>query len=74
VVQKARWNNFAEVRETFRRASLVKLPNGKNVVIFDIGGNKFRLITFIQYQTQLVVVAQVLTHSEYDTDKWKDEI
>jgi len=74
VVQGARWSNFAEVRETFSTASPAKLASGKKVVIFNIGGNKFRLVAFVQYQTGLVVVRKVLTHAEYDTDKWKDEL
>jgi mRNA interferase HigB len=74
VVKKARWSHFVEVRETFGSASPFRLPNGKNVVIFDIGGNRFRLIAFVQYQTGLVVIRKVLTHDEYDTNKWKDEI
>ena len=74
VVRGARWSNFAEVRETFGSASPAKLSNGKKVVIFNIGGNKFRLIAFVQYQTGLVVVGKVLTHAEYETDKWKDEL
>jgi len=74
VVRGARWSHFAEVRETFGNASPAKLSNGKKVVVFNIGGNRFRLVAFVQYQTGLVVVGKVLTHAEYDTDKWKDEL
>jgi mRNA interferase HigB len=74
VVRGARWSHFAEVRETFGSASQAKLSSGKKVVVFNIGGNRFRLVAFVQYQTGLVVVGKVLTHAEYDTDKWKDEL
>ena len=74
VVRAARWSHFGDVRETFGHASPFKLPSGKNVVIFNVGGNKFRLIACVQYQTGAVVVRKVLTHGDYDTNKWKDEL
>ena len=40
-------------------------------VIFDIGGNKYRLICAIHYNTGRVYIRHVLTHAEYDLDKWK---
>jgi mRNA interferase HigB len=42
-------------------------------VVFNIGGNKYRLITRIRYPAQKVFVLMVMTHSEYGEDKWKDE-
>jgi mRNA interferase HigB len=74
VVRGARWGSFAEVRDTFGTASMVRLSNRKTVVVFNVGGNKFRLAAFVQYQTGLVVVGKVLSHADYDTDKWKDEL
>lgn len=73
-VKKVRWGNFAEVRETFGSASIVTLANGKTVVVFNIGGNKFRLVAFVQCQTGLVVVGKILSHADYDTNKWKDKL
>jgi mRNA interferase HigB len=52
----------------FANASLVGA-----CVVFNIGGNKWRLVTRILYRSQKVFVLQVLTHLEYDTGKWKDE-
>ena len=39
--------------------------------IFDIGGNKFRLITHIKYEWSRVYILHVLTHKDYDRDQWK---
>jgi hypothetical protein len=39
--------------------------------VFDAGGNKYRVITVIQYQLGLVLVKHVLTHVEYDRGGWK---
>jgi len=40
--------------------------------VFDIGGNKFRLIAVIHYNRKKVYIRHVLTHVEYDSDKWKE--
>lgn len=62
------WQNWAEVRASYGNADLVG-----NCVVFNIGGNKYRLITRIMYETHRVYVLNVMTHKEYDLDKWKDE-
>lgn len=64
----AQWQNFAELRETFGSADQV----GK-LTVFDIGGNKYRLIAYIDYQTKKVFIRHVLTHTEYDTNQWKND-
>lgn len=43
----------------------------KRFVIFDIGGNKYRLIAAVHFNTGIVYIRHVLTHAEYDSDKWK---
>ena len=40
--------------------------------VFDIGGNKVRTITKIEFGVKIVLVTHVLTHNEYDKDKWKE--
>jgi len=54
------------MKKTFRKADVV----GKQTV-FDIGGNKCRLIAIIHYGARRVLVQHVLTHSEYDRGQWK---
>ena len=39
---------------------------------FDIGGNKYRLIAAIHYNRKKVYIRHVLTHAEYDRDRWKE--
>ena len=65
----ADWSTPAEVRAQFGDASILK---GRRVV-FNIGGNKYRLIAVIHYNRGTVFVRQVLTHREYDLGKWKDD-
>ena len=67
-VKKAGWESFSDVREDFRHADIYR-----DCVIFDIGGNKFRLITKIRYQKKRVYIRFVLRHSDYDKDLWKED-
>ena len=67
-VKRVDWEDFSDVRESFRHADVYR-----DCVIFDIGGNKFRLITKIRYKKKRVYIRFVLTHSEYDKDLWKDD-
>jgi mRNA interferase HigB len=55
-----------ELKNTFGSIDVVSPQT-----VFDIGGNKWRLIAEIDYQLQTVVVTHFLTHKEYDTNKWK---
>ena len=71
VAEKANWKNFAQVKQTFNDADWIKTFH-RSFVVFDIGGNKYRLITAINFKGQVVVIDVVLTHTEYDKGKWKD--
>lgn len=62
------WHSWGDVKADFGKASLVG-----NCVVFNFGGNKYRLATRILYSSQKVFVLKVMTHKEYDDDKWKDE-
>jgi mRNA interferase HigB len=60
------WHSWADVKAQFANASSVG-----NCVVFNIGGNKYRLVVRILYVSQKVFVLKVMTHKEYDNDKWK---
>ncbi len=61
------YKNIVELRRTFPTADYV---DGKTV--FNVGGNKIRTIVIIEYGIRQVLITHVLTHEEYDTEKWKD--
>jgi mRNA interferase HigB len=61
------WQTFADVRAVFPHADQV----GK-LTVFNIGGNKYRLIAAIHFNRGKVYVRHVLTHAEYDQGKWKE--
>ncbi|MGI8669565.1 MAG: type II toxin-antitoxin system HigB family toxin [Aridibacter sp.] len=63
---KAEWENFAELREAFPSADVV----GK-CIVFNIGGNNFRLISKMYLDDQVCLIRNILTHKDYDKNKWK---
>lgn len=62
LVTKADWNGPADVRAMFGSADFV----GDSRVIFDIGGNKYRLIVHVAYRYKRVLIKFVGTHKQYD--------
>lgn len=62
------WHSWGNVKSEFGTASIVG-----NCVVFNIGGNKYRLVTRILYASQKVFILKVMTHAEYDQNKWPDE-
>jgi mRNA interferase HigB len=70
----ASWRNFMEVRRTFNSADTATVWSGNTVVIFDVGGNKYRLVAAIHYNTGCVYVLRVMTHREYGMEKWKQQL
>jgi mRNA interferase HigB len=58
--------DFNDLRRTFASADLVE-----GLTVFNIGGNKYRLIAAIHYNRHKVYIRNVLTHAEYDQGGWK---
>ena len=68
---QAEWRNLQEVRQVYPHADGVT-AGGETLTVFNIGGNKYRLVARIRYDYQLINVRAVLTHREYDAGKWKE--
>jgi mRNA interferase HigB len=66
VVRNADWKTPVEMKQVYPSADLV----GRSTV-FNIAGNKFRLIARVNYQSRRVFVLHSLTHKEYDRGAWK---
>lgn len=60
--KQANWSNPNDIKSQYRSASIV----GNNRVVFNICGNKYRLIVQINYQNQWVFIRFVGTYKEYD--------
>ncbi len=70
--RNAAWSSLRDVRRTYPQADGVKTEGGEVLTVFNIGGNKFRLVVRIRYDYKLINVRSVLTHEEYDEGKWKE--
>jgi mRNA interferase HigB len=66
VAKRATWANFAEVRQSFNTADFVA-----RFVVFDMGGNKYRLIAEINFSRRVLFIRGILKHKEYAKGAWK---
>ena len=66
IVKNTEIANFSALRKAFPGADKIG-----NSTVFNIGGNKIRLIAAVHYNTQCLYIRHVLTHKEYDKEKWK---
>jgi mRNA interferase HigB len=66
-VKKVHWQNLAELKQVYPSADLVG-----DYTVFNIRGNRYRLIAGINYRSQTLFVKAVMTHEEYDLGKWKE--
>ena len=67
-VLKLDWNNPNEVKEMYRSASII----GSEKVVFNIAGNKYRLIVTINYYAKIVFIKFIGTHKQYDKVNMED--
>ncbi|MBI4533621.1 MAG: type II toxin-antitoxin system HigB family toxin [Candidatus Melainabacteria bacterium] len=63
-VEAAQWTTLVDLKKTFNSADYVK-----GLVVFNVGGNNFRVVAEVIYTEQIVRIAKVGTHAEYDG--WK---
>ncbi len=64
-VEKADWTCWADVKRSYASAD----APGNDRVVFNIGGNKYRLIVKVDYERKKVFIRRVCTHTEYDEIK-----
>ena len=66
IMKHTDFENLVALRRVFPSADLVG-----DLIVFNIAGNKYRLITSIHFNRNKVYIRHVLTHSEYDKGSWK---
>lgn len=71
ISRKARWHNFQDTKATFGQTDTAIGVTGRTATIFDIGGNKYRILAHVDYLRQTVKIEAVLDHKEYDKNAWK---
>lgn len=65
---KADWGDLLEVQTIYPKSEAVS-----KFIVFNIKGNKYRLIASINFLKQVIYIKYVLTHAEYDKDSWKND-
>jgi mRNA interferase HigB len=68
IAKSAKWKNIQDVKGSYSSADAAG-----RFTIFNIKGNKYRLIVKIDYERQVIYIKYVLTHSEYDSETWKND-
>lgn len=63
-VAEAQWNTPHDLKGKYPKASLL----GNQQVVFDICGNRYRLLALVNYKNKIVLAKKAGTHKEYD--KW----
>lgn len=58
----ADWSTPADIKASYRNASIL----GNNRVVFNIGGNKYRLVVAVNYRARIVFIRFIGSHAEYD--------
>ncbi len=66
-MKRHNFESFSELRRIFPGADKVD-----RLTVFNIGGNKYRLIVAIHYNRKIIYIRDMLTHKEYDKGKWKE--
>ena len=67
VVKRATWSSLAEVKQSFNTADF-----SASYVVFDVGGNKYRLIAEINFSRDVLFIRWIMTHKEYLKGAWKE--
>ena len=72
VARAAQWQTIQDLKQVYPAADGgVRAASGARVTVIDVGGNKYRMIADVNYMTQTVNVLELMTHSEYSRDRWK---
>jgi mRNA interferase HigB len=66
VAKRASWSSFVDVKQSFNTADFLA-PH----VVFDIGGNKYRLIAEMNFTRRVLFIRAIMTHKEYVKGAWK---
>lgn len=71
VALAADWDCLDATRMAFPHADEVIVKSKNTVTVFNIAGNKYRLVVAIKYRWRIIYIRDFLTHAEYNKDFWK---
>ena len=61
-VKRADWESPTDIKDTYRNASII----ANNRAVFNIKGNKYRLVIVVRYESNVVFIRFIGTHQEYN--------
>lgn len=73
-VRAAGWQSLADVRNTYPATDAVKVVSGRQVLVFNVCGNDYRLIVAAHFNRQMIYTLRLMTHAEYSKDEWKKDL
>ncbi|MGA2582463.1 MAG: type II toxin-antitoxin system HigB family toxin [Tepidisphaeraceae bacterium] len=72
VARSASWQSIQDVKLTYATADGgVRVASGAKVTVFDVSGNRYRLIVDVIYSIQTITILELMTHGEYSKNLWK---
>ena len=69
VAKSSKWQNIQDVKKSCSASA----DAAGRFTVFNIKGNKYRLIVSIDYEKQIINIKYILTHAEYDSGRWKND-
>ena len=73
-VRRSEWTSPAELKDTLCDVDVVTVDSDRTVYVFNIEHNRHRLIAAIHFNTQTVYILRIMSHKEYDRNRWKREL
>jgi mRNA interferase HigB len=74
IVRSKVWQNLVEMRRIYPDTDLVKVRSGRQVLVFNVRRNDYRLIVAVHFNRQIIYTLRFMTHAEYSKDRWKSEL
>ncbi len=73
-VKAAVWRNLVDVRRTYPGTDMVKVRSGRQVLVFNIRRNDYRLIAAAHFNCQIIYALRFMTHADYSKNRWKETL
>ena len=65
IAREAQWKSLHQLHQTWRNTDCVK-----GTTIFNIKGNRYRMLANVNYESQTIIVSELITHAEYSKRRW----
>lgn len=68
------WRTIQDVKQTYPATDAgVKVKSGGSVTVFDVCGNRYRMIVSVVYLADTIIVHELMTHADYSKGRWKEK-